>query len=209
MPEVPPSGRQTRVTIWPQDSRNGLAAPELPARSSLVSEPTRLALLGLAALELVVVGDDDLRLAEVATRSVGDEVAQLVVVLVVLGEQDAEPVADRQAGGDDEEPVGEARVVRAGRTLFSVCQAMSIAITTVLPEPVAILSAIAVQAEVVTRRWSRRAGCGSRRRPASGPPRPGRSRSRPPRAGRTGSGCRGSGSDQYSRSRRVVGVTLG
>ena len=44
----------------------------------------------------------------------GDETAQLVVVLLVLREQDAEPVPDRQAGGDDEEPLGEAHVVRLG-----------------------------------------------------------------------------------------------
>ena len=72
----------------------------------------RLALLGLPALELVVVRDDELRLAEVVVQVGGDEAAELVVVALVLGEQDTEPVPDRQARGDDEEPLGEARVVR-------------------------------------------------------------------------------------------------
>ena len=44
----------------------------------------------------------------------GDEAAELVIVLLVLREQDAEPVPDRQARGDDEEPLGEAHVVRLG-----------------------------------------------------------------------------------------------
>ena len=83
------------------------------ARQQLLGERAdRLALLGLPALELVVVRDDDLRLAEVVVQVGGDEAAELVVVLLVLGEQDTEPVPDRQAGGNDEEPLGEARVVR-------------------------------------------------------------------------------------------------
>ncbi len=73
-----------------------------------------LALLGLASLELVVVDDDDLGLAEAVPQVGRNETAELVVVLIVLGQRHPEPVADRQAGGDDEEPLGEAGVVRLG-----------------------------------------------------------------------------------------------
>src|SRR5215468_466956 len=47
-------------------------------------------------------------------RSAETRPRSLWVVLVVFGEQDAEPVPDRPAGGDDEEPLGEPRVVRLG-----------------------------------------------------------------------------------------------
>ena len=125
------------------------------ARQELLGERAdRLALLGLAALELVVVGDDDLRLAEIADQVVGDEAAELVVVLVVLGEQDAEPVPDRQAGGDDEEPAGEARVVRLGDLVQRLPgdehrhhDGLAGAGRHLQRDP--------VQAEVMTRRWSR------------------------------------------------------
>jgi hypothetical protein len=42
----------------------------------------------------VVVRNDDLRLAEVVVQVGGDEAAELVVVVLVFGEQDAEPVPD-------------------------------------------------------------------------------------------------------------------
>ena len=74
-----------------------------------------LARLGLPELERVEVRDHDPRLAEVLLQVGGDEVAELVVVLLVLGQQHAEPVPDRQARGDDQEPPGEPGVVRAGR----------------------------------------------------------------------------------------------
>ena len=51
------------------------------ARQQLLGERAdRLALLGLPALELVVVRDDDLRLAEIVVQVSGDEAAELVVV---------------------------------------------------------------------------------------------------------------------------------
>ena len=62
----------------------------------------------------MVVGDHELGLADITNQIIRNETAELVVVLVILGKQDAEPVPDRQAGGDDEEPAGEARVVRLG-----------------------------------------------------------------------------------------------
>ncbi|VTU00857.1 unnamed protein product [Gemmataceae bacterium] len=73
-------------------------------------EPAGLALLPL--LERVEVGDDDLRRAEFRHEFPGHDVEPAVVVRGVGREQHAEPVADRDARGDDEEGVGEPLVVR-------------------------------------------------------------------------------------------------
>ena len=64
-----------------------------------------------------------------------------VVVFRVVGQQHAQAVADGDAGSDDQESVGEA-VVLGLASLLRACQAMSIAMTTVLPLPVAILNAM-------------------------------------------------------------------
>jgi len=61
------------------------------------------------------VRDDDLRVGELRAVLGRDEVALAVVVVGVLGEQDAEAVADRDAGRDDKEGVGEPRVLAVGR----------------------------------------------------------------------------------------------
>ena len=75
-----------------------------------LGQPARVALL--AELEGVEVGDDDLRRAQVAAVLGRDDVEFPVVVVRVGRQQDAEPVADGDAGGDDEEGVGEPVVVR-------------------------------------------------------------------------------------------------
>jgi hypothetical protein len=59
-----------------------------------------------------------------------------------------QPVTDRDARRDDEEPLREAGVAGV-YTLLIVCQAISIAITTVLPVPVAIFNADPRQPVVV------------------------------------------------------------
>ena len=56
-----------------------------------------LDLLGVLELEGVVVRDHDARMLEAALEVGGDQVAQVVVVLGILGQQHAEPVADRDA----------------------------------------------------------------------------------------------------------------
>ena len=68
----------------------------------------------LAELEGVEVGDEDLGLAELVVQVAGHDVALAVVVVRVVRQQDAEPVADGDAGGDDQERVGEAGVLRVG-----------------------------------------------------------------------------------------------
>ena len=68
----------------------------------------------LAQLEGVEVGDEDLRLAKLFLSCGRDDVALAVVVLRVVGQQHAQPVADGDAGRDDEERVGEAGVLRVG-----------------------------------------------------------------------------------------------
>ena len=69
------------------------------------------------------------------------EVALAVVVVRVVGQQHAEPVADRDPRRHDEERVARTGCPAGWPALLSACQAMSIAMTTVLPDPVAILSA--------------------------------------------------------------------
>jgi hypothetical protein len=89
----------------------------------------------------VEVGDLDLRGLQRVELIGGEKVAFPVIVAREVGPQDLEAVADRDAGGDDEERIGEPLVLGLA-SLLSVCQAMSIAMTTVLPDPVAILKAI-------------------------------------------------------------------
>ena len=132
------------------------------------------------------------RVLEAALEVGRDQVAQVVVVLGVLGQQHPEPVADRDPGVTTRNRLAK-RASRGDCTLLMVCQAMSIAITTVLPAPVAIFSADPRQPVVVSsfsgssrRRQSASRGAGRR-------PRRGRSPSRPPRAGRRARGSRGPG----------------
>jgi len=68
----------------------------------------------------VEIGDDDFGLLELLARVFGDEVELAVVVVGIVGEQDAEAVADGNAGGDDEERVGEAVVLRVGQLVEGV-----------------------------------------------------------------------------------------
>ena len=69
-----------------------------------------------------------------------DQLAAGVVAVRVVRLQDAQAVLDGEAGRDDQEAAGE--VLAAGRrTALTVCQAISIAMTVVLPAPVASFSA--------------------------------------------------------------------
>ena len=68
-----------------------------------------------ALLEDVIVGDDDFRPPHVAEHIVGHEVAALVVVVRVVGQQHAQAVADSNSGRDDEELVGERARLGAAR----------------------------------------------------------------------------------------------
>lgn len=57
------------------------------------------------------VRDHDARASERVVIARGDQVALAVVVVRILWEQHPEPVADGEAGGDDQEGVGEALVL--------------------------------------------------------------------------------------------------
>ena len=61
----------------------------------------------LAAFEGVVVRDDDPRLLDVLEQVVRDQLARAVVVVRVVRLQDAQAIADGQAGCDDEKAAGE------------------------------------------------------------------------------------------------------
>ena len=71
-----------------------------------------LDLLRVARQERVVVDDLDLRLEQRIPQVGRDEVALAVVVVLALGMQHAEAIADRDPGRDDEEALGEAGVLR-------------------------------------------------------------------------------------------------
>ena len=61
----------------------------------------------VAAFEGVVVRDDDPRLLDVLEQVVRDQLARAVVVVRVVRLQDAQAIADGQAGCDDEKAAGE------------------------------------------------------------------------------------------------------
>ena len=66
----------------------------------------------LALAERVIVGDDDLRLGDVYDEIGRDKFAGSVIALRVLGPQDAQAVADGDAGGDDQEALAEPAAAR-------------------------------------------------------------------------------------------------
>ena len=61
-----------------------------------------------------------------------DQFAVAVIAVGVVGLQDAQPVLDGDAGRDDQEAAAEQPAV-GRRTALTVCQAISIAMTVVLP----------------------------------------------------------------------------
>ena len=67
----------------------------------------------LAALEGVVVGDDDARLLQVAAHVAGDQFSARIVAVGVVPLEDPQPLSDRHAGGNDEKPAREARTAGA------------------------------------------------------------------------------------------------
>ena len=69
--------------------------------------PTRGQGHALPQLEGVVVGDHDLRPPHLVEHVVRDQLARREVVVRVVGLEDAQPVLDREAGGDDEEATAE------------------------------------------------------------------------------------------------------
>ena len=66
-------------------------------------EGARPAIDKLLSLEAVIVGDDDAPLRHVLEHVVRNQLAGAVIVVRVVGLQDAQAVSDCQARGDDEE----------------------------------------------------------------------------------------------------------
>jgi len=129
-------------TYPPDHLVGGLLEPvrvAVGAGEDLLRERRRLE--GLAPDEAVEVRDLDLRRLQGVELIRREQVTLGVVVAREVRAQDLEAVADRDPGSDDKERVAEALVLGVGQ-LVERCQAMSMAITTVLPEPVAILNAI-------------------------------------------------------------------
>ena len=93
-----------------------------------------------AELEGVVVGDDDLGAVHVVQHVARHQLAVLVIAVRVVRLQDPQAVLDREARRNDEKPRVK-RLLCGRRTALMVCQAISIAMTVVLPAPVASFSA--------------------------------------------------------------------
>src|ERR1035441_3026911 len=139
-----PSSRQTRRTIWSGVSVKGLGAPPLSVSRLLVSLPalvswlrTMVGGLGegargaaaageqafgelagagvLARFEGVEIGDETLGFAKVGELVGGNDVELAIIIVRVVGKEDAQAVADGDAGGNDEEGVGEFRALRIGQ----------------------------------------------------------------------------------------------
>ena len=89
------------------DGLHRLAAPPFDRRTRATGHTDRL-----AELEGVVVGDHDLGAVQIGQQVRWDELATLVVGIGVVWLQHTQPVADRDAGCDDEEPTGEAPAAR-------------------------------------------------------------------------------------------------
>lgn len=94
-----------------------------------------------ARLKSVEIGDEDLGFFQFAAHFFGHDVERAVVVARFVGVENAETVANGDARRDDEEGIGEAGRFGVGQLVECVCQATIMAMTTVLPEPVAILNA--------------------------------------------------------------------
>ena len=118
----------------------------------------------LAQLEGVVVGDDDLGALQIAQHVARNQLAAGVVAVRVVGLEHAQAVADGQAGCDDQETARE-RLLLGRRTALMVCQAMSMAMTVVLPAPVASFSARRMSSGLAS--WLALARCSRKALPAS------------------------------------------
>ena len=106
----------------------------------------------------MVVGDDDLRPLDVVEHVAGHEFAAVVVAVGIVRLEDPQAIFDREAGRDDEKAAREVLTARR-RTALIVCQAMSMAMTVVLPAPVASFSARRISSGLASlfaaARWSR------------------------------------------------------
>ena len=66
------------------------------------------------------IRDDDLGLVQLRHQIGRDDIALAVVGLGIVGQKHPQPVADRDAGGDDQERVGEAAVLAVGQLVEGV-----------------------------------------------------------------------------------------
>ena len=105
-----PNSRQTRRTIWSGVSVNPFGSP--CARIALVSLPAATFSRSQEGME---VGDENLGLPKLLQAIRRNDVALAVVVLRIVGQEHAQPVADGDAGRDDEERVRESGVLRIGQ----------------------------------------------------------------------------------------------
>ena len=86
--------------------RGQLLAPALKKRATALRKIKRL-----SELEGVVIRDDDLGTIEIAEHLVWHKLPALVVTVWVVRMQDAQPIANGDAGSNDEEPACELRTI--------------------------------------------------------------------------------------------------
>ena len=146
----------TRWIIWPSVSSVLSSSPVRPLKEGSASCGNFDA---LAQLEGVVVGDDDLgALRTSSSMSLGTSSRSGVVAVGIVGLENAEPILDGQAGRADQEAAREHACSPGRRTALIVCHAMSMAMTVVLPAPVASFSARRISSGFASRlalaRWS-------------------------------------------------------
>jgi hypothetical protein len=95
----------------------------------------------LARLESVIIGDDDLGAIDIRQHVHRDQFAAAVVAVRVVGLKDTQPVLDGDSRGDNQESAA-VEAAAGVRAALMVCHAISIAMTVVLPLPVAIFKAM-------------------------------------------------------------------
>ncbi len=203
---MPIRSGMTRCSIWPSVSSVSAARSPRPWSSA---RPPFDSSMRLAQLEGVVVGDDDLGAVDVVEHVARNELAARVVAVGSFGWRTRRRSLIVSPGVTTRKP--RVNFLLPGRrTALIVCQAMSIAMTVVLPAPVASFSARRSKLGIGVARWRPRGGresaCPACRTAAR--PRSARWRSRRPRPGRRTAGCPlNLWCRQCWRSRAVSGVT--
>jgi hypothetical protein len=91
--------------------------------------------------EGVIVGDDDFGPLDVTEHVYRNEFAVAVITVGIIGQKHTQSILDGDAGRDDEESASELAAAGVAQTALTVCHAISIAMTVVLPAPVASFNA--------------------------------------------------------------------
>src|SRR5690242_20241437 len=100
---MPIRSGMTRWSIWPSVSSVCRSGPRPWSSARARGEPHPL-----AQLKGMVVGDHDLGAVDIGEHVRGHQLAVFVVAIGIVGLEHAQPIADSDAGRDDQEAAGEA-----------------------------------------------------------------------------------------------------